>query len=51
VRSVEITDRGRETLAEAERTATGVAAGLLAHLDPPKRTQLTALLAEFLQAP
>jgi MarR family transcriptional regulator, lower aerobic nicotinate degradation pathway regulator len=51
VRSVEITDRGRETLAEAERTATGVAAGLLAHLDQPKRTQLTALLAEFIQAP
>ena len=49
VRSVEITDHGRETLAEAEQTARLVAARLLAHLEPAEREQLTTLLAEFIR--
>jgi DNA-binding MarR family transcriptional regulator len=49
VRSVEITDLGRKTLTEAERTARVVAARLLDHLEPAKREQLTALLAEFVR--
>jgi DNA-binding MarR family transcriptional regulator len=48
VRSVEITDHGRKTVEEAERTARLVTARLLAHLTPKKREQLTALLAEFI---
>jgi DNA-binding MarR family transcriptional regulator len=51
VHSVEITDRGREALAEAEQTARQVTTRLMAHLDPAKRSQLVELLAEFLQGP
>jgi len=47
VRSIEITDLGRKTLGEAEKTARTVAAGLLEHLAPAKRGQLLALLDEF----
>jgi DNA-binding MarR family transcriptional regulator len=51
VHSVEITDRGREALAEAEQTARQVAVRLLDHLEEAKRAQLVALLTEFLQGP
>jgi DNA-binding MarR family transcriptional regulator len=51
VHSVQITDRGREALAEAEQTARQVTTRLMAHLDPAKRSQLVELLAEFLQGP
>jgi DNA-binding MarR family transcriptional regulator len=50
VRSVEITDDGRKTLAEAQQIARLVTARLLKHLEPAKRDQLTALLAEFVRS-
>jgi DNA-binding MarR family transcriptional regulator len=49
VHSVEITDRGREALAEAEQTARRVTIRLMGHLDPAKRSQLVELLTEFMQ--
>ncbi|MCU1681709.1 MAG: MarR family transcriptional regulator [Amycolatopsis sp.] len=51
VRSVELTEHGREVLAKAEQTAVDVAESLLTHLDQRKRAQLTALLLDFLHAP
>jgi DNA-binding MarR family transcriptional regulator len=45
--SVAISDHGKATLAEAEKTARQVAAQLLSHLDSADRARLVALLAEF----
>jgi DNA-binding MarR family transcriptional regulator len=45
--SVEITEHGRATLTEAQRTAQRVATDLLAHLEPADRATLVALLTQF----
>lgn len=49
IRAVTLTEHGVKTLAQARATARSVSVGLLAHMNPDRRDQLTTLLAEFLR--
>jgi MarR family transcriptional regulator, lower aerobic nicotinate degradation pathway regulator len=49
VRAVTLTEHGTTVLSQARETARDVAAGLLTHMKPDDREDLTRLLGEFLR--